>query len=481
MTSKILKKFVQDMKTSGIMKQEGSFSPFVFGGILPGGFKPYINKYYDFDYNSFLFIFKENHGTIFFDPKIYFKCTIETYKHFKNSKDNKLLEFTSFQEIWKKTDEYYKKYKPELLESLSNKELDKVLKDSFNLTAEILASTVFSESLDSDLVKIFFDELNTKSISFEDFFKTASKSTFESLLAWRDRLLVENYDKDPYELQWLFCDYNDVPSISDMPKVIREVIKEKGGIKVLKQDYKKLSNEAKKNKQEVEEFSKNLESGLKKLVDFMQLTMYTRDIRRVSIQKSFTLASNISRILFPRLGLPDNLRLYTTIYDILNGSYLKKDFIKELEKRTSGLALYYNKNGSILEYDNVEAIKEGVYDVMDVDKNLTEIKGNIGCKGYSKARAKIILSQKDFHKLNEGEILVTSMTRPEFIPLMKKASAIVTDEGGITCHAAIVSREMNKPCVIGTKNASRILKDNDLVEVDANKGVVRIIEKAKAL
>jgi pyruvate, water dikinase len=60
---------------------------------------------------------------------------------------------------------------------------------------------------------------------------------------------------------------------------------------------------------------------------------------------------------------------------------------------------------------------------------------------------------------------------------MKKASAIITDEGGITSHAAIVSREMKKPCVIGTKIATKILKDGDLVEVDADRGIVNILKK----
>lgn len=65
------------------------------------------------------------------------------------------------------------------------------------------------------------------------------------------------------------------------------------------------------------------------------------------------------------------------------------------------------------------------------------------------------------------------MTFPNFIPAMEKASAFVTDEGGILCHAAIVSREMRKPCIIGTKIATKIFKDGDLVEVDANKGTVK--------
>ena len=69
------------------------------------------------------------------------------------------------------------------------------------------------------------------------------------------------------------------------------------------------------------------------------------------------------------------------------------------------------------------------------------------------------------------------MTRPEFIPLIRKAAAIVTDAGGILCHAAIVAREMKKPCIVGTKVATKAFKDGDLVEVDANKGVVKILKR----
>jgi len=69
------------------------------------------------------------------------------------------------------------------------------------------------------------------------------------------------------------------------------------------------------------------------------------------------------------------------------------------------------------------------------------------------------------------------MTRPDMAPILKKAAAFVTNEGGITCHAAIVSRELNKPCIIGTKIATKVLKDGDTVEVNANNGVVKIIKK----
>ena len=70
------------------------------------------------------------------------------------------------------------------------------------------------------------------------------------------------------------------------------------------------------------------------------------------------------------------------------------------------------------------------------------------------------------------------MTFPDLLPAMKRAAAFVTDTGGITCHAAIVSRELRKTCIVGTQFATQIFKDGDLVEVDANKGIVKIIKRA---
>ncbi len=104
-----------------------------------------------------------------------------------------------------------------------------------------------------------------------------------------------------------------------------------------------------------------------------------------------------------------------------------------------------------------------------------EIKGIVASVGKVTGRVKRILKIHDMANMEEGDILVASMTRPEMVPVMKLAAAIVTDEGGITCHAAIVSRELKIPCIIGTKNATQILKDGDIVEVDATTGIVRII------
>jgi pyruvate, water dikinase len=95
--------------------------------------------------------------------------------------------------------------------------------------------------------------------------------------------------------------------------------------------------------------------------------------------------------------------------------------------------------------------------------------------GKARSIVKVLHNSNEISKMQKGDILVTGMTTPDFVPAMKLAAAIVTDEGGITSHAAIISRELGIPCVIGTKIATRVLKDGDLIEVDANKGEIRII------
>lgn len=102
------------------------------------------------------------------------------------------------------------------------------------------------------------------------------------------------------------------------------------------------------------------------------------------------------------------------------------------------------------------------------------LKGRVACQGCVSGTAKIVLSEDDFFKVEDGDILVASMTRPEYLPVMKKAAAFVTAEGGVTCHAAVVARELGKPCLISVRGALG-LKDGEKVEVDAVNGVVRKI------
>ena len=111
-----------------------------------------------------------------------------------------------------------------------------------------------------------------------------------------------------------------------------------------------------------------------------------------------------------------------------------------------------------------------------ISSNTQVIKGTTACLGKAKGSIKIVITTEDQKKMNQGDILISPMTTPRLMTAIKKASAIVTDEGGMTAHAAIVSREFNIPCIVGTKVASKVLKDDDVVEVDASKGVVRKLD-----
>lgn len=144
-----------------------------------------------------------------------------------------------------------------------------------------------------------------------------------------------------------------------------------------------------------------------------------------------------------------------------------------LETRRAG-------HGFLLHDDEVELIVGA--ELADKKKRLAQpqeklrhLKGMSACRGIVRGTVKVLRSAKEQIKILEGDILVTSMTTPDYLPAMKRAAGFVTDEGGITCHAAIVSRELGKPCVIGTKCATSALKDGQIVTVNGDTGCVDVV------
>jgi pyruvate,water dikinase len=100
------------------------------------------------------------------------------------------------------------------------------------------------------------------------------------------------------------------------------------------------------------------------------------------------------------------------------------------------------------------------------------VRGLGAAPGLASGAVRLLRSLDEAGKLASGDVLVTHMTSPDWVPLMRKASAIVTDSGGMTCHAAIVSRELGIPCVVGTGDATKKLRDGELVTVDATHGAI---------
>ena len=110
------------------------------------------------------------------------------------------------------------------------------------------------------------------------------------------------------------------------------------------------------------------------------------------------------------------------------------------------------------------------------DSQGASLKGRPACKGKAQGKVVVVLSINDFSKVNSGDILVVQNTSPDFLSVLHKASAVLAEEGGITAHVSVITREFNIPAVVGLQNVTQILKDGDMVEVDANTGVITIIK-----
>lgn len=215
-------------------------------------------------------------------------------------------------------------------------------------------------------------------------------------------------------------------------------------------------------------------------------SMREMGLLRINLRIAWTKGAYYTRSLFRQIGKRLNVSqldvkflLPEEVAVCLKGN--KKNFIPIIKERKvqyiawlfdGSVQLFVNKDVSRIIQE--EGLNETVID------NIMLLKGTPVSPGRVRGRVKIIYShsksqKEEIMKMKRGDILVSGSTKPQLIEACHKASAIVTDEGGILSHAAIISRELKIPCVVGTKVATKVFKDGDMVEVDAYKGVVKKI------
>ena len=203
------------------------------------------------------------------------------------------------------------------------------------------------------------------------------------------------------------------------------------------------------------------------IVKIQPALLYLKDKRDDYRREAFYLALPLIKEVARRHGL-NVQELGYLLPDELSG-----DLKKKVEER---------RQGYIVEIiDGKRTITAGPgaekkFLKQDETAGVTSVSGIIGCSGRVQGRAQVIKTKEDIIRFGKGNVLVAVTTNPEYVPAMQKAIAFVTDEGGLTSHAAIIARELKKPCIVGTKIATRVFKDGDKVEVDAEKGVVRKVE-----
>lgn len=214
-------------------------------------------------------------------------------------------------------------------------------------------------------------------------------------------------------------------------------------------------------------FIKQCSNARKKTEHFYPNLVNTFELQVKKVVKKINL--NKSEILFAS-------NLFEINQFLKQGRLINKD--KILQRFESSVFI---KKGNQKSFLLGKMANKFIYEMIPIDINTKEIKGTIAMRGKVKGCVKVLLRDEDLIKFKNSKniILVSTMTRPEWIQVMTKSNAFVTDAGGMLCHAAIVARELKKPCIIGTKIATKVLKDGDLVEVNADTGVVTILKKAE--
>ncbi len=226
-----------------------------------------------------------------------------------------------------------------------------------------------------------------------------------------------------------------------------------------------------------ERFSLKLRQAVHDLQTFIFLRTYTTESAdRLFFTARQTILAEIAR----RMGLARDLVVTCSGDEIMR--FLQSGDVppkSELLKRTKNfVVLWKNGKGQLFFRKAAERMLQKCQYLRSVKTTRsTVLKGKTAFPGNVRGTVRVLTHWKEATKFRNDEILVVSMTTPEYIQAMEKASAFITDEGGITCHAAIIAREMQKPCVIGTGNATKVLKTGDRVEVDATKGIVNIIKQ----
>lgn len=210
---------------------------------------------------------------------------------------------------------------------------------------------------------------------------------------------------------------------------------------------------------------------------FLKAITAFRDIRKDLVSKALIVQYRVLQELCHRYGIDFSLRNFMCYEEIVEGGVALKSKEASIASRAQGCVYLAGEKPRIVTGSTAH-LKQLVTRRIFGEQILPTrtLQGNTGSKGQYVGKVRIVIDP-DNTEFEQGDILVTGMTRPEYVPLMSKAGAVVTDEGGVTCHAAIISRELNVPCIVGTRRATHVLRDHMLVEVNADEGMVYILEE----
>lgn len=335
---------------------------------------------------------------------------------------------------------------------------------------------------DDEALKVLLSPVSTQDEERDSAFEIAAYAKEKGFDKRFDKLINEHWGKYCWFPLWsIHAEPLSIEYFRDeINNILNSVKDPKGELKRLIYEERAAKNKLQKTLREIHA-SPSLVERVGLLQEYIFLRMYRKNAISQAHYYHLPLLYEAGR----RLELTSEevkLLSYEEILEALANKISGKTLKVLIEQRSRGWAMLMRK-GKVKTITGAKEIIETMerFRIISPTSAMQRVvKGNIACRGRVTGRVKIVTKLAELPKVEQGDILVAKMTTPDYVVAMHKAAAFVTDEGGITCHAAIVAREFNVPCITGTRNATQILADNDLVEVDAMEGVVRVIEAVEA-
>ena len=336
------------------------------------------------------------------------------------------------------------------------------------------AHNSFAQDQEEDLLRLmaeFYNSPNWKS-EMQTLSLTEIKKKYPSFFS--------KLEKHTHKYCWVYYvyagpAYNEQQFLDFMKEYIRKGVEPQKKIDAIAAEKKKIQ---KLKKEYLKELNPNTFQTF--ILDMAGIIVWAKPRRKDYQSKSYYHAEKLLAEIGKRLSLSlEEVRSAPPA--VLEKALVEATLDKNMIKNVFEFHICVPENGKVrvLTGKEAEEFYENNIEKEKEEKVRTrqELKGACACTGSAKGRVKIINVPDEMKKMKHGDILVSTATTPSIVPVMKMAAAIVTDEGGLTCHAAIVSRELQIPCVVGTKVATKVLKEGDYVHVDATKGIITKIDK----
>lgn len=478
-----------------ILMGEENTNFYAWSMIADGFLSPNLKKYTGMDLSSAIMIFNQDKGEWAVDPMNWNEIGKCVMKRIETKKLDAKKLLNEHKRLGKKIVTLCDRIEKAGIKKLSNKKICQWLKVAWKdylhlntLGFVAVASDFMHLYLSSKLLEILLKR-NINEEKAQEYLSVLSSMNIPTL-NWSEELELlrlakkygdfkklresEEFKRHIQKYFWINYGYQG-PSwkSKDFLKRAKRMLNQKNALNKHLVEHQKSLRELNREQSTIEKILK-LSSDEKKWFETARTFMYLKAYRMEVRHRVNYISEEIFKVISGRMKIAPGVFRYALrgeILDILQGKSVQK-YILDRQKRL----LYVTEKGKTW-FVRQSKIKSYLNTILVSEENITgdSVSGNVAFKGKVKGKVRIIYGPKDNKKVKRGDIIVTQVTTPDLLPAMIRAGAFVTDTGGITSHASIVARELKKPCVIGTQIATKIFKDGDMVEVDAEKGIVKKI------